>query len=192
MCPMIRTPLTMEYALLGFLRQRPMHAYEIHRTLMQTEALGLVWHVKQSQLYALITRLEDEGFVTSTTEPQDARPARKVLHLTPAGEVAFADWVTTPVEHGRDFRLEFLAKLFFASHEGHDSLETLVAGQRRASASLMANLHARVEALAEDRPFDHLVLRFRIGQLAATLAWLDECASTFAPFATPSTLAATP
>ena len=64
MCPMIKTPLTMEYALLGFLRQRPMHAYEMHQTLMQAEALGLVWHVKQSQLYALITRLEDEAFVT--------------------------------------------------------------------------------------------------------------------------------
>lgn len=179
--PMIKTPLTMEYALLGFLRQRPMHAYEIHQTLMQAEALGLVWHVKQSQLYALITRLEDEAFVTSTTEPQDARPARKVLHLTPAGEVAFAEWVTTPVEHGRDFRLEFLAKLFFASHEGKAALETLITGQQRASALLMESLLTRVEATPVDRPFDLLVLRFRIGQLTAILAWLDECALTFAP-----------
>ncbi len=181
MSPMIKTPLTMEYALLGFLRQRPMHAYEIHQTLKQAEALGLVWHVKQSQLYALITRLEDEAFVTSTTEPQSARPARKVLQLTPAGETAFAEWVTTPVEHGRDFRLEFLAKLFFASHEGKATLERLIVGQRRASTLLVESLHGRVEAVAEDRPFDHLVLRFRIGQLAAILVWLDECALTFAP-----------
>ncbi len=47
MSPMIKTPLTIEHALLGFLRQRPMHAYEIHQTLLRAEALGLVWHLKQ-------------------------------------------------------------------------------------------------------------------------------------------------
>jgi PadR family transcriptional regulator AphA len=178
---MIKTPLTMEYALLGFLRQRPMHAYEMHQTLTQAEALGLVWHVKQSQLYALITRLEDEEFVTSTTEPQYTRPARKVLHLTPAGEAAFAEWVRTPVERGRDFRLEFLATLFFASQEGYATLEMLIAEQRHASIELLGSLSSRVEAMAADRPFDRLVLRFRIGQLAATLSWLDECAAAFLP-----------
>lgn len=192
MCPMIKTPLTMEYALLGFLRQRPMHAYEIHQTLMQAEALGLVWHVKQSQLYALITRLEDEDFVTSTTELQDARPARKVLQLTPTGDAAYVEWVTTPVAHGRDFRLEFLAKLFFASQEGYIPLETLIAGQRHACVLLMESLSSRVASLAEDRAFDRLVLRFRIGQLTAILIWLDECASTFAPAGAPVSSPATP
>ena len=36
MSPMIKQPLTIEYALLGFLRQQPMHAYEIHQTLMRS------------------------------------------------------------------------------------------------------------------------------------------------------------
>jgi PadR family transcriptional regulator AphA len=179
--PMIKTPLTMEYALLGFLRRRPMHAYEMHQTLMQTEALGLVWRVKQSQLYALITRLEEEGFVTSTTEPQDARPARKVLQLTPAGEAAYHEWVNTPVAHGRDFRLEFLAKLFFASQEGPLTLKTLIAAQRQACTMLIESLTSRVDALPADQPFDRLVLRFRISQLTAILTWLDECAVALAP-----------
>src|SRR5262245_17657423 len=39
MSPMIKQPLTIEYALLGFLRQQPMHAYEIHQTLLRAEAL---------------------------------------------------------------------------------------------------------------------------------------------------------
>jgi DNA-binding PadR family transcriptional regulator len=177
---MTKMPLTMEYALLGFLRQRPMHAYEMHQTLNHAEALGLVWRIKQGQLYALITRLEEAGFVTSVTEPQDALPARKVLHLTPTGEAAFAAWVTTPVAHGRDFRLEFLAKLFFASQEGEAALDTLIAGQRRACTLLIENLTDSVDALAADRVFDRLVLRFRIGQLAAILAWLDECTLTLA------------
>lgn len=180
MSPMVKIPMTMEHVLLGFLRQRPMHAYEMHQTLMQAEEMGLVWHVKQSQLYAHITRLEDEGYVTSVIEPQQARPARKVLHLTPAGEAAFARWVSTPVEHGREFRLEFLAKLFFASQLDRKTLDALLDGQREANSSQIDQLNQTIAELAPERHFDRLVLRFRVGQLEASLAWLDECAATFA------------
>src|SRR5215211_6972303 len=74
MSPMIKQPLTIEYALLGFLRQQPMHAYENHQTLMRNEALGLVWHIKQSLVYVMLERLEAEGFVTTSLEPQGSRP----------------------------------------------------------------------------------------------------------------------
>ena len=188
MSPMIKTPLTMEYVLLGFLQQRPMHAYEIHQTLMQAKAIGLVWNIKQSQLYAHITRLEDEGYVSSVIEPQQARPARKVLRLTPAGEAAVADWISTPVAHGREFRLEFLAKLFFASQHDALTLERLIASQRQASVFLIERLTDAVAALAPERHFDRLVLRFRIGQLEASIVWLAECAQTFATPTTPLTV----
>jgi DNA-binding PadR family transcriptional regulator len=179
MSPMVKIPMRMEHVLLGFLRQRPMHAYEIHQTLMQAQEMGLVWRVKQSQLYAHIARLEDEGYVTSVIEPQQARPARKVLHLTPDGEAAFANWVSTPVEHGREFRLEFLAKLFFASQLDGTTLDTLLHGQREANSALIDQLNQTIAELEPERHFDRLVLRFRVGQLEASLAWLDECAATF-------------
>src|SRR3712207_428899 len=114
MSPMVKLPLTLEHALLGFLWQRPMHAYEIHQMLKEARALGLIWHLKQSQLYALLARLEEEGYITSITEPQGTRPPRRVMHLTSQGREAFQRWLVEPVAHGRDFRQEFLAKLFFA------------------------------------------------------------------------------
>ncbi len=49
-----RSPLSYEYALLGFLSNRPMHAYEIHRRLRKASGLRLIWNVKQGQLYALL------------------------------------------------------------------------------------------------------------------------------------------
>lgn len=184
MSPMVKLPLAMEHALLGLVRQRPLHAYEIHQTLMQAEALGLVWQLKQGQTYALLSRLEDAGYVASTLEAQDARPPRKVLRATPSGEAAFARWLATPVRHGRDFRLEFLAKLFFAAQEPGPVLPALLAAQRAACQELIDQLRARIAAIAPDRPYDRLVLQFRLGQLDATLLWLDECANTLLP--TPS------
>jgi DNA-binding PadR family transcriptional regulator len=170
----------LEHALLGLLRAHPMHAYEMHVQLLRTEQLGLVWHLKQGNLYALLSRLEAEGYLASTTEPQDTRPPRKMLSLTARGQTSFAHWLATPVEHGRDFRQEFLAKLYFATRDGPATVHDLLSRQRVACEQWLDELQAQHAALNADRPFEHLVLRFRVGQLDATLRWLDECAAVFA------------
>jgi PadR family transcriptional regulator, regulatory protein AphA len=174
MSPMVRQPLRIEHALLGFLRE-PMHAYEIHQRLVQTKALGLVWRMKQAQLYAQLGRLEQAGYIVSTTEPQGTRPPRKVLGLTVSGEAAFARWLVTPVEHGRDFRMEFLAKLFFARQEGAEAVATLLEAQRAVCQGWLDGLHARSNDVRGEEPYDWLVLQFRVGQVEAMLRWLDVC-----------------
>ena len=180
MSPMVKTPLTLELALLGFLTTEPMHAYAMYRQLHDTDALSLVWRIKQSQLYALLARLEEEGYIAAETEAQGSRPPRRMLHLTPAGRAAFDEWLKTPVRRGRELRQEFLAKLYFAQQEGPEVVATLVAAQRRAYATAQDEAEQRAASLAETHPYAHLVYRFRAGQLAASLAWLDECAATTA------------
>ncbi|HEU5101555.1 MAG TPA: PadR family transcriptional regulator, partial [Roseiflexaceae bacterium] len=175
---MIKQPLAIEHALLGFLRQQPMHAYEIHQTLLRAEALGLVWHLKQSLVYVMLERLEAEGYISVALEPQGSRPPRKILHLTPAGQQAFAEWLITPVGHGRDFRLEFLAKLYFASHDDPASATTLLAAQKAACRDWLVDLRAQADTLSDTRDYDWLVIQFRIGQIEALVAWLDICATT--------------
>jgi len=181
MSPMIKQPLTIEYALLGFLRQQPMHAYEIHQTLLRAEALGLVWHIKQSLVYVMLERLEAEGYITAAIEPQGSRPPRKILSLTPDGQEAFAEWLVTPVAHGRDFRLEFLAKLYFASRDDPANTATLIATQQLACHEWLIDLRVQAETLSEVRDYDWLVVQFRIGQIEAILAWLDICMATVIP-----------
>jgi len=178
---MIKQPLTIEHALLGFLRQQPMHAYEIHQTLTRNEALGLVWHLKQSLVYVMLERLEAEEYVTASLEPQGSRPPRKVLHMTAAGRQAFERWLVAPVAHGRDFRLEFLAKLYFAGHDDPSSAATLIAAQQRACQEWLVDLHAQAATLSDARDYDWLVLQFRIGQIEAIVGWLDVCAATVLP-----------
>jgi PadR family transcriptional regulator, regulatory protein AphA len=174
---MIKTPLTIEHALLGFLRLRPMHAYEIHQTLLRAEALGLVWHLKQSLVYLMLDRLEEAGYVSVVLEMQGSRPPRKILHLTPSGQAAFARWLVAPVAHGRDFRLEFLAKLYFASQNDPTSAATLIAAQQLACRDWLADLRVQADTLSESRDYDWLVMQFRIGQIEAIVAWLDICAT---------------
>lgn len=175
MSPMIRLPLTTEHALLGFLRRRPMHGYEIHQQLSDPAGLGLVWRMKQSQLYALLAKLEREGYVVATLEPQEPRPPRKVFHLTEQGCAAFEVWLTSPVPRGRELRLDFLAKLYFARQEGVDVVQRLVARQRRACLEWLDEQRRSAEQLRERHHFEWLVHQFRVGQIEAMLAWLDTC-----------------
>ena len=177
---MIKQPLTIEHALLGFLSQQPMHAYEIHQTLLRNEALGLVWHIKQSLIYVMLERLEAEGFITTSIEPQGSRPPRKMLSLTSAGQAAFDGWLTTPVEHGRDFRQEFLAKLFFAQAAGPAMVAALIAVQQRTCHAWLDDLQTRLGAIGPERPYDRLVVQFRIGQIDAIVIWLGLCMETLA------------
>ena len=174
---MIKSPLTIEHALLGFLRQQPMHAYEIHQTLTRNQELGLVWHLKQSLVYVMLERLEQEGYITASLEQQGSRPPRKILRLTSEGQAAFAGWLIAPVGHGRDFRLEFLAKLYFASQAGPASAALLIATQQAACRDWLVELQAQASRLRDARDYDWLVLQFRIGQIEAILAWLDICAA---------------
>ena len=181
MSPMVKLPLATEHALLGCLWKQPMHAYEMHRTLMEARSLGLVWRIKQAQCYALLARLEEAGYIDSTTELQESRPARKILHLTEQGRHAYEAWLHSPVEHGRDFRIDFLAKLYFANQHSAASVNTLVEAQREACAGWLANLHERIERNDSAQPFERLVQDFRAGQIEAILRWLDTCALTLAP-----------
>lgn len=164
-----------EYALLGLLRDRPMHAYEMAQQLAQGEPLARVWRLKLSHLYALLGKLAAIGYLQGTTQAQGARPPRRVLRLTPEGEAAFAAWVASPVRHGRDFRLEFLAKLRFADRTGPEAVAELVIRQRTECERWLVPLRTQAAQLTPPQRFDRLVLEFRISQIEAVLGWLDRC-----------------
>jgi PadR family transcriptional regulator AphA len=173
--PRRKEPLTLEYALLGFLRAGPAHAYEIHQRLAQTEVVGLVWHLKQRQLYALLERLEAEGYIKGTTEPQGNRPPRRVLALTASGEARFQQWLSQPVDHGRDFRQEFMAKLYFAHLQGAARVNTLIEQQRQVCQQQLSVFQRQLATIPPERPLDRLVWQFRQDQMVMILAWLETC-----------------
>lgn len=175
------TSIQLEYALLGFLLGQPLHGYEIHHRLQDAQALGLVWHVKQAHLYALLERLEAAGMLVGELVPQDTRPPRRLLRLTDAGREAFQTWLHTPVAHGRDLRIEFLAKLFWAQRDSPASAANIIAQQRAACERWLHALQRELDAVQESTPFAALVVQFRLGQTQAMLDWLDTCAATLAP-----------
>ncbi len=174
-----RVPLTVEQALLGFLYERPMHGYEMYQFLSRPAELGVVWRLKPGQLYALLDRLEQEGYVTSTLEAQEGRPARKVFRLTDQGAATFRTWVEQPVARGRAFRLEFLAKLYFARRVSSEVVARLLARQRAMCEQWLAEQRQQAASVEGKDSYAWLVYRFRSGQIEAMLAWLDTCEAIY-------------
>lgn len=177
MSPKQSGTLSIEHALLGFLQEQPLHGYEIYQRLQAAQALGFVWHLKQAHLYALLTKLEAIGLLTAEVIPQGDRPAKRLLHLTDKGRSAFKTWLQTPVHHGRDLRIEFLAKLFWAQQQAASAVQHLIAVQRAACQAWLDEFYAEAKALTSAQPYEWLVLQFRIGQIEAMLQWLDTCAA---------------
>jgi DNA-binding PadR family transcriptional regulator len=168
MSPLLQSPLTVEHALLGFVRDQPLHGYEIYRRLHETPDLRLIWRVKQSRLYALLSRLEDEGLIHATLEPQDRRPPRKVYCLSPAGESAFRRWLTEPVGLPREVRLEFMLKLYFAVQQ-EPAIVALLIERQQAVCARWLDTQASEDAL---QPYTRAVRRYRRSHIEAIRDWL--------------------
>jgi PadR family transcriptional regulator AphA len=177
MAPIPSSSRFIEYALLGFLNERPMHGYDIYRELHRPDGIGVVWRITRSQLYTLLVKLEEQGYVTVSLEPQENRPTRRIFHLTRSGSAAFASWVAAPVDRPRDIRLEFLIKMYFARREGGEAVFQLVRAQRMRCLEWLTDYVARAEACRTTCPFEWLVWQFRIGQVEAQLKWLESCIS---------------
>src|SRR5258706_4164905 len=75
--------LSPEFALLGFLIDGPSHGYDLHQRFIVE--LGHVWHLSQSQAYAILKRLEQRGDINAQIVEQNKLPARQMLRITAQG-----------------------------------------------------------------------------------------------------------
>ena len=129
-----------EYVVLGALMSGARHGYEIMRFLCC--ALEATWRLSTSQLYVLLKRLEQEGCLESLSESQGTRPPKRVFNLTRAGRKAFLEWLSSPVEHVRDFRMEFLCKMFFSDSLSLAGAHELVEAQIRVLEKLLDKIQS--------------------------------------------------
>jgi DNA-binding PadR family transcriptional regulator len=162
----MKSQISPEPALLGFLQAGPLHGYDLHKQVVAN--LGAVWRLGQSQMYAILKEYEGKGFIKTVAVPQNGRPARKMLELTPAGKRAFEAWMNETAHGLREFRVDFFARLYFARAAGRPALQAFLTQQLRTTQAEYDSL-ARTEAITE---FGEVVSGFRRAQLETILEWL--------------------
>ena len=181
MSPRQQAPLSTEYILLGLAARGPVHGYDLHKQLYTLSGLSSIWHVKQSQVYALLEKLGGMGYLQGEAAPGTAAVQRKQYQLTAAGRQAFEAWMTSAVQHPREMRQEFLARLYFASQTGAPITRQLIDAQYAACRAWQENIRAELEHSAEPQDFQRVVDAYRLNQINAMLDWLDQCRTTLLP-----------
>lgn len=156
-----------EHAVLGLLAERPSHGFAIFKELKPGTEVGRVFTVRRPLVYRALDRLVESGLAESIhTEPGDAGPQRVVHSITAAGGARLAEWLTRPVEHVRDIRIEFLLKLALLERSGASPL-TLIRRQQGALAGTLSALDTPAGDLDD-------VELWRRHNAAATAAYLED------------------
>ena len=116
--------MSLRYALLGFLNLGPMTGYDLKRQL--DRSTQNFWHAGLNQIYPTLKKMEDEGWITSSVEPQEGRPDRVVYHMSETGRQEMLDWLAEPLAELPRGRHSGLLKLFFAGYlEQNEALNQL-------------------------------------------------------------------
>jgi DNA-binding PadR family transcriptional regulator len=165
--------MSVRYALLGLLAQRPRHGYEL-RAAFSAFVGGGAWDVKPAQIYTTLNRLEEVGLVQTVSDLGEGdEPDRRVYAVTPDGQAALREWLAagSAVDHLRD---EFFVKMMLALALEDAEPERVIRTQR---ARLYQELHAATGQRDAFNPALELapilLLDKAIMHLEADLRWLD-------------------
>lgn len=164
----VRNPA--EYPVLGILNLGNAHGYELCRRLR--EEIGPVWRLGKSQVYALLARMERDGLLVHERIGQHNLPARNMFSLTPKGRQVFREWLEAPVQQIRDFRLEFLTKLWFARQLGSECEKQLIERQLSVCREKVRTVQERRVSCSTSLERQSLI--FRLSVIQAVVGWLNE------------------
>lgn len=133
-------------AILGMLKDSPLHGYELRKRL--AEVLGPMRPLSYGSLYPALHRMSARGWLTeveltpateTSAPPLSGRRARVLYALTADGKQAFANWVNEAGPEAWDDE-GFAAHLAFFSHTESRTRLRILEGRRSRLEERMAHL----------------------------------------------------
>jgi DNA-binding PadR family transcriptional regulator len=162
----------LELAILGLLKERAMHGYQLKKRLADT--LGSFWQVSYGSLYPALKRLQRQGAVEMIFPKEDVGRRKNVYRITAEGEAVFADLLEragaeATEDNGFSVRLAFFQYL---------KPETRIRLLERRRVFLEGRGSKLKDALRSTKErIDNYTLSLMNHELAATeydIRWLDE------------------
>lgn len=187
----------LELAILGLLKEQPLHGYELKKRLGET--LGFLWGVSYGSLYPALRRLERAGAIeivapgpapapvpmpatgsidgeTAAAKvrrlPKPTRRTRKQYRLTSRGDELFAELLAGDDAPGADEERAFALKFAFCRHLASDARLALLERRRAELQERLAQ--ARGTTPRRGDRYIRSLAEHRTESTARDLAWLDE------------------
>jgi DNA-binding PadR family transcriptional regulator len=173
--------MSIKYAILGLLADRPLHGYELKAAY--EEDLVPATQLNYGQVYTTLERLARDGLVAHQVVSQAERPDKKVYALTAEGRKQLEAWLQGPSQLDLDLRNETFMKLALARRLRHaDPLRVLAVERRSCFERLHEVAQARARAEKEKASLQTtLLLDLAVLKLEAFLKWLDRCEEILKP-----------
>ncbi|MYT28241.1 MULTISPECIES: PadR family transcriptional regulator [unclassified Streptomyces] len=177
--------MALEHAILVSLLEKPGSGYELSRRFERS--IGYFWTATHQQIYRVLKRMEQDGWIDVRDVPQQGRPDKKEYSVAPPGRAALSQWLNEPVEP-ESVRHDLAVKIRGAAFDDPAALIREVERHRQAHADQLAHYLAGERrdftGPAADAPLDdgqelqHVVLRGGIAYERMTIAWLDDVLAT--------------
>lgn len=90
--------MALEHALLVSLTERAGSGYELARRF--DKSIGYFWSATHQQIYRVLKRMAESGWLNSESVTQEGRPDKKVYSVSEAGRTELARWIAEPFDSG--------------------------------------------------------------------------------------------
>ena len=161
----------LELAVLGLLKERGMHGYELRRQLGQR--LGFFWTVSFGSLYPTLKKLERRGLVQKVLDPDQTSRRRQVYRITPAGEVEFLELIAEGA-HTAWEEEKFPLRFAFFRYLKPDTRIRLLERRRAYLEDKLQEGRASLRRSGRHDPYTLSLVRHGLEVTEHDLRWIDE------------------
>ncbi|MGA9870497.1 MAG: PadR family transcriptional regulator [Rhodococcus sp. (in: high G+C Gram-positive bacteria)] len=170
--------MALEHAILVSLTELSGSGYELARRF--DKSIGFFWSATHQQIYRVLGRMDDSGWVVGETVIQGDRPDKKVYCVSAAGKAELDRWIAAPSDPGT-LREELAVKIRGAANGDTAALKTEVHRHRSVHVERL-ELYRLIEKrdfpspanLAGTALHQYLVLRGGIRVEEGFADWCDE------------------
>jgi DNA-binding PadR family transcriptional regulator len=170
--------VALEHAVLVSLREQPAAGLELARRF--DRSIGFFWNATHQQIYKVLRRMQESGWVRSSAVGQSGRREKIVYTVTPAGERVLAAWIAQPTPAAA-FRSELAVKMRAASYGDRAALFADLRTQREDHRLRLAHYEALRDrdypdpsALSGQQLDQYLVLHGGVLMEQFWIAWITD------------------
>ncbi|KAA0022867.1 PadR family transcriptional regulator [Antrihabitans cavernicola] len=170
--------MALEHAILVSLTEHSGSGYELARRF--DKSIGFFWTATHQQIYRVLKRMHEAGWVDGVEVEQDGRPDKKVYSVSTAGHAELSRWIAEPTQPGQ-LRDELAIKIRAAEHGDVAALIDEVARHRDSHAERLDHYRrmekrdfAAPEQLSGSPLHQYLVLRGGIRVEEGFTEWCEE------------------
>ena len=164
----------LELAILGLLKERPMHGYQLSREL--GESLGGFWRVSYGSLYPTLRRLEKHHEVEAVVSEETTVGRRKqVYRITEVGEQAFLRLLQETPHDNQTEDQRFRVRLAFFRYLPPETRLRMLERRRAYLEDRLSTIKDSLRATRE-RVDDYTLALMEHGRSAteSDIAWVDD------------------